>query len=291
MKKLLFTNLIFLLSLMTFAQKTVDAKEIIEKINKGQSITYSDVTIKGDLLFTNLDDFKKEKNGKEYKFVFSVKSDISFTNCIFEGKVEAYRYDEHERTLYDVDFYGNVVFNNCTFNKDAHFKYSLFEKKSEFNNSTFLEEALFKYSTFETFANFSKTNFKDIAVFKYSKFESNADFSNCVFEEESEFKYAKFENKVTFKYAVFKDDVTFKYVDFPEIDFSNIVFYDDADFKYAKFPEGVDFSETKFKRYADFKYAKFAAINIKGTKFEGSTDFKYTKVDGQDFIQVLLNNR
>ena len=116
MKRVLFLTLAFVFGISLFAQKTVDAKSIIDKLNKGESIELNNVTIQGDLIFANLEDKDiDKKNGKEKTITYHVRTDVVFNNCTFTGMVEAYRYDEGKKTLHTVEFEKKGIFTNCKF--------------------------------------------------------------------------------------------------------------------------------------------------------------------------------
>jgi uncharacterized protein YjbI with pentapeptide repeats len=236
----------------TLAQKTVDAKEIIDRINRKEAVSYQNVTITGDLDLTNLANRREVREGtwrgdsREYLSVVDVP--LSFKNCTFNGRFLAYRVDDQDgrrlkmsNTVYNADFTEAVTFEGCTFRDDAAFKYSHFSQRAIFAANTFQENALFKYSKFNNEANFGGSTFRDYADFKYTKFDESSSFQNVAFERYADFKYTKFDERV---------------------DFSQARFTSNADFKYTQLPRGTRFDNARFT---------------------GSTDFKYTTLDGRKF--------
>ncbi|AUD05483.1 pentapeptide repeat-containing protein [Spirosoma pollinicola] len=233
------------------AQSTVDAKDIIAKINRKESVSYQNATITGDLDLTDLANRRESREGgwgDSRQFLSVVEVPVTFKNCKFTGKFLAYRTEDSDRKLiktnnivYNADFREGVTIEGCTFEKDAAFKYSIFDQRAIFTNNTF----------------------KDIALFKYSKFRNAADFSGSTFRDYADFKYTKFDESSSFQKAAFEQY---------------------ADFKYTKYDERVDFGQARFNRNADFKYTHFPrGTNFDDTRFEGSTDFKYTTLDGRKF--------
>ena len=232
------------------AQKTVDAKEIIERINRKQTVSYQNATITGDLDLTNLANRREVREGnwrgeaQEYRSTVDVP--LTFRNCTFQGKVLAYQTDESRLTkttsrIYNADFTEAITIEGCTFEDDAAFKYSTFEQRTLFTDNTFREGALFKYAKFQNAADFGGSTFRDYADFKYTKFDESSAFRGVTFE-----RY--------------------------------------ADFKYTKFNEGVDFRQARFTETADFKYTKLPrGTTFADARFDGSTDFKYTTLDGRKF--------
>ena len=99
--------LLFLASTFSFAQKNIEASDIMKDIKEGKNISYQNVTIVGTLDFTFMDEAleklpSKRKNSwwgnstNEIKNYIEVK--ISFTNCTFKDDVLAYI--PHEDTGY-----------------------------------------------------------------------------------------------------------------------------------------------------------------------------------------------
>ena len=221
---------------------TVDAISIIYRLDAGEDVTYTNAIITGDLDFTKLSDREQEDKyrGNQQKWRMHVRNRLTFNGCTFKGKVLGYlsessNWNVMKNPLYNVDFHEPVVFKNCEFRKDAHFKYSRFYSQVSFAGSRFSNDALFKYT----------------------KFDEIPDFSATVYEEEANFKYTGFTRGVTFSGASFEDDANFKYTDFKRgIDFTNATFDGDADFKYANFGSEAKLDGVDFGRRADFKYAK-----------------------------------
>ena len=247
------TFLLFTLVAMApaLAQTTIDAKDIIARINRKESISYQNATITGDLDLTSLANRKEVKDGDwgdSRSYLSVVEVPLSFKNCTFKGKFLAYRTEDEDRKIlktnnivYNTDFTEAVTFENCRFDEDATFKYSNFSQRAIFTDDTFREVALFKYSKFRNSADFSGSTFHGYADFKYTKFDESSAFQNARFD-----RY--------------------------------------ADFKYTKFDEGVDFQKASFSGNTDFKYTKFPrGTNFDNASFSGFTDFKYTTLDGQKF--------
>ena len=255
MKRLsLFLSLVFLGTCALAAQNTIDASEIIARLDAGNDVELRGVTINGDLNFTEVADRERERNaewGNGENYRCHVRNQVSFVDCTFTGKVLGYfRVQEEGRRnrnwnnngpLYNADFHEGVVFRGCQFQGDVNFKYSRFYEGADFQESRFDERALFKYSKFDNAASFAGVEIDGESVFKYTQFPEGADFSQARFNG-------------------------------------------DAGFKYTQFPEGVDFSQATFRREANFKYAQFAeGSNFTGTDFGNDTDFKYAQLGGRKF--------
>lgn len=246
-------TLVFI-SVSSFAQSRVDAKDILKNIDEGKAISYRNAEIVGDLDLTSIQDKEADKNNRRSRnstktFWYHVRSPLTFVDCTFKGDVVAYYHDEWKNETHNAVFHDDVSFQGCEFQGKSAFKYSKFYEGADFSNTTYRKEALFKYTKFSTEVSFAGSHFADVANFKYTDFPRKADFAN----------------------ATFSDDAIFKYTDFPHgVSFKNTVFQGDADFKYSEFYEPFDFD---------------------GTEFEDSVDFKYTKLEGKSFTRYLLKNR
>ena len=238
------------LTISITAQRTINASDIMRDIKSGKDITYSNVTIVGNLDFTFMDEKlgklpKRRKrfwnNNTSNKIEELVTGKVSFKNCTFQDNVFAYIHDEDSGYTFVANFDDIAVFKNCVFK----------------------EMAMFKYSNFRTNADFSNSKFNGDSTFKYAEFKRDISFSNTVFDEESTFKYTKFYNNVSFAKAIFKESATFKY---------------------TQFKDGVSLNKTRFEEDLDFKYTKVRGkFDITGMHVEYDIDSKYANINGDKF--------
>ncbi|MFD3002252.1 pentapeptide repeat-containing protein [Pontibacter toksunensis] len=258
MRKVQVLFVLLLLPLLSFGQTRVDASEILQKINRGEAVSYKNAEITGDLDMTKLDNMKLKngKSGDTKEYISTVTAPITFVNCTFKGDVRAYFNPDNGVSgvmnntgeVYNTNFEKDVLFENCKFEQETAFKYSEFKNDASFVSSRFSEEALFKYT----------------------KFAKNVNFSNARFEDEANFKYVNFPKGISFAGATFEEE---------------------ANFKYAKFQEGVNFQKALFDGTANFKYAKISdTFNIKGADFRGGDDFKYTKLNDRSISLTSLQS-
>ena len=250
MKTLLTVLLLTATSLLPcWAQRTVDAKEILDKINQHQAISYENTIITGNLDLTELANKKRVSDnrwvdGEAYES--TVETPVTFRNCTFKGTFLAYKNLEPVRlkgngVLCVTHFQEAVTFENCTFERESEFKYSDFKQRALFTGSSFRKEANFKYAKFRAAVDFSDVRFGALA---------------------------------NFKYTAFKEDIAFRKARFEEY----------ADFKYTKFDEGVNFQNSRFDGMADFKYTHLPRnSSFEDTVFTGPADFKYATLDGRKF--------
>ena len=251
MKNLFFFIISILFVGSLSAQTTVDAKDILKDIEAGKAIKYENCAISGDLDFTILNEDESDrksskkdswvdrlfsKNGSSNEIVTKVEVPISFTNCTFKDDVIAYYHDDFDEITYNVNFYEDVNFTGCNFERGSQFKYVKFMRGSDFAKSIFEEEALFKYAAFNEKVSFAGSKFYDEANFKYTDFDEYVDFTDCLFDRDADFKYTAFPYGVSFKNAVFERFANFKYANFDEpTDLDGVDFRDDVDFKYTEY--------------------------------------------------------
>lgn len=245
MKKLL-TSSLFVLFIVNLglAQRVVNAKEIFDKVDRKQAVSYENVTVEGDLDFTSLSnrELVKEGNwGGSETYLATVQVPMAFRNCTFKGKFLGYRTEQRmgglvnvNSKLFNADFNESLTFENCTFDDVAAFKYSHLRQRATFTGCRFREGANFKYTQFKDASDFSNCAFRTYADFKYTNFGESTAFQNSRFDGIADFKYTKFGERVSFRSARF-DNV--------------------ADFKYTHLPNGSDFDNTVFDGPTDFKYA------------------------------------
>jgi hypothetical protein len=232
----------------TWAQSTtVDASEVVARINKGDAIAYKNTTIVGDLDLTELATKRQIKNcnwGSTEQFESIVTMPLLFDNCRFTGKFVACKYDEKigkNGTTFTANFQEPVTLTNCTFEGDAGFKYTKFQQLAVFSGSRFSGDVVFKYTKFLAAVDFNNTQFKKYADFKYARISESSSFQQVMFAQY-------------------------------------------ADFKYTQFDEPTDFQGTRFVNTADFKYTHFPrGTRFDNARFDGGTEFKYTTLDGQQF--------
>ncbi len=222
-----FTRTLFSYAFLLFltasavAQQKVEASDIMEALKKGNDITYKDVTVTGVLDFTFMDEKKEDlptrrrwwRNGGDNSVKETIMSKISFVNVTFEDDVLAYYHDDRSEYTFTADFEKDVEFQNCKFNRNAMFKYSVFEHLAIFANSSFNEESTFKYAEFEDKADFSQTFFDEDAIFKYTKFRDGANFNSAKFDRSLDMKYTKVRGDLDLKDLDVRWDIITKYAE------------------------------------------------------------------------------
>lgn len=257
MKNLITTLLFTLLFASTFAQRTINASDIMRDIKNGKTISITNATIEGVLDFTFMEDalpnLPKRKrwwsNGGSNTIEKQISNLISFTNCKFRDNVLAYIPHKESGYTFIANFEDNVSFKNCVFKR----------------------KAMFKYSEFEGDAYFSESKFLDDTTFKYAEFKERSSFKNTLFDEPATFKNADFDQFVSFANAIFKETATFKY---------------------TKFNNGVSFNSTKFNEDLIIKYTKVSGnFDITNMEVEYSIDSKYATINGKKFNKYLFKSR
>lgn len=203
------------------AQNTVDANEIIAAIKAGKDVSYENVTVKGALDFTFMDEKKEDlptrrrwwRDGGDNTVNEWIESRVSFKNVTFEDDVIAYYHDNRSEYTFTADFEKEVTFENCTFERNAMFKYSTFWENASFAGSKFNDDNTFKYAEFERSADFSNTYFDDDAIFKYTEFRDGANFTAAKFDGSLDMKYTKIRGDFESKGMNVRWDLITKYAE------------------------------------------------------------------------------
>ena len=115
--------------------KSYRSRKNISSINRGESVKITNAKIKGNLAFIDVEDKKGTNNGifgDSDTYECHVNVALHFKNCTFKDDVTGYLHEEGIDELCNAMFHEDVVFENCTFNGAALFKYSEFDKKSVF---------------------------------------------------------------------------------------------------------------------------------------------------------------
>lgn len=212
----------FLVTSVGFAQKTVNASDIMKDMKKGKDISYTNVTIVGDLDFTYMDEKlvdlptrkknKRWENGGNNTVKHYIKSKVSFVNCTFEDNVLAYIPDsENSGYTFIANFKDDAIFKGCTFERKAMFKFSKFDERASFEGANFEDDTTFKYSEFHNNVSFAKAVFKETATFKYTKFKDGVSFNNTDFQEDLNIKYTNVRGEFDVKGMKVAYDINSKY--------------------------------------------------------------------------------
>jgi len=207
-----------IISQQSYAQISIRASKIMDDIKDGKDITYSNMTIEGDLDFT----YMAEKDGNLGSHRWwngtntvneQIDVEISFVNCTFEDDVLAYIHVERTGYTFTADFEREVTFKNCNFRGDAMFKYSQFDREVTFEGSKFNRKNSFKYAEFDERANFADTMFDDDANFKYTEFDDGVSFNGVEFRESLNIKYLDVRGDFDIDGMEVADDIDAKYTE------------------------------------------------------------------------------
>jgi hypothetical protein len=280
--------------------KPILASDILNEIQKGESVEYDHCIIKGDLrlpqyLMSSNKSYLPKKHVELPPIIFSgpdisfelynasleatlIVSSIKIRDSVIEGYVDLGR----SIFLNSVDFQ-NTQFRNATslknswFYGDVNFKSSQFILGTSFFRCTFEGITIFSGAWFEgdtifegsQFNNPSHTTFRDCQFkgdvdFMASQFEGVPDFSGCQFNEDSEFSGSWFNNRVYFKDAKFNGMTRF----------SGANFNNSAEFVESTFNGNAIFLGSRFNQTANFYKSHFdQAATFYGTSFKGDAIF------------------
>jgi len=268
----------------------IPASEILNKIQKGLDVEYSNVVVKGDLNIDNLDLPKQNIERTEFqKTILTqpevaklVKSKIRITASKIEGLV-AFDNIIFEK---DIDFWAskfgrNADFSGSQFSGNTKFEESQFNGIVQFNGSQFNGDAHFDSSKFSKFASFLGSQFKSFVYFIKAQFCEDANFGNSQFSVLADFSRSQFNGIAYFDNSRFSDAEFSS--QFNQDAFFNRSFFINAGFR-SQFNGIVDFTNCTFQEFANFTGAKFIEdAFFNKTKFLGTALFIGAAFNG-DFI-------
>ncbi|MEZ4959928.1 MAG: pentapeptide repeat-containing protein [Saprospiraceae bacterium] len=150
-KRLVFAWLAFGCSMGAFAQNTISAAAILEKINRVEKVELDGAIITGDLDFTQLD--KKYKGGSYgvrhgfvKEFYTKLQAPLILKNCTLQGAIITRSDQQTPGVLKEnfVAFDEEVVFENCRFEETATFEQLTFYQGLTIRNCTFKDDLVFE---------------------------------------------------------------------------------------------------------------------------------------------------
>lgn len=251
--KALYVLSILFLPLLAFSQNTIEAGEIVNKLNKGEKVELRNMRISGTLDLTGLQNLeakpvKKSEAGNDYhgpKFYASrVNSELLFTDCRFEGEIIAFRQPFND-TIYEADFAQSIRFERCTFEKEVTFRHSWLEKEASFTKCRFLAGTDFRHTYFAGKTSFKETVFGGPIDYRHTQFEEQAIFEKASFQTPAEFTHTEFRQGVGFEGASFRDSAIFRHAQFGgKVSFIGARFNRSADLEHAEIEEKKGLIET-----------------------------------------------
>jgi uncharacterized protein YjbI with pentapeptide repeats len=215
-QKLLLCPLLPLLVVLAApAQTRVESREIIEKINRGEPVSYRNAQIVGDLDLTALANQQAEpgsSSGQTF-YVNTVQTSLQFTGCSFAGAVIATRQPGHTQIFY-TKFAGDARFQNCTFKGENNFRHAVFASGATFEGSRFGAGTDFRHTEFTQSPSFRGTAFGGEVEFRHTTFRESPDFTKAVFGRGADFRHVEFPGGVRFEHAVFEAPADFNHAEF-----------------------------------------------------------------------------
>ena len=265
--------------------REVPASEILEKIQAGEDVNYTNVRVTGEFDLSKIKlktipierwqmDFERYGLEEELKIV---ESKVSIKDSIFEN--------------------------------DVNFSNTLIKKSLNFQGTSFLGLADYIGADFSSDVDFESASFSYIAYFRYANFSGDADFSRANFNGRFyDFQFARFNKGVNFIDAsfggFFDTDIHFNDAVFYDItNFYNATFYGDIYFKRTEFFGQTSFGSVNFNGHAYFWETSFSGITyfwlanfydvpeFRDVRFNDETFFKYTNfTDGVDFERTVFSD-
>ena len=296
----------------------IPAKEILEKIQKGEHVAYDGVLINGDLDLsklhlptqhveprilglTELDLFNEAQLIVSPIQIINAKINgvLSFRNIISKKSIDF----SGSKFIGDADFSGSQFLEVTEFSKsqfcgDANFSESRFSGEANFSGSRFSGDAVFIGSRFRGNADFRNTHFARDAVFGMSQFNGDANFSKSQFIGYADFIQSNFNGETRFSESKFSKVIDFFKSQFiGDTYFVGSQFNEDAYFRESQFSGLANFGESRFGRDVLFEGVNFKEIGqfyliraIFGRIYVKYMDIKYAlSWDNEVYLSLIEN--
>ena len=234
-------------------QKTIEASEIISKINSDQPVSYDNIVLLGYLDLSNLDG--------------PISQPFKITNSTI---VQPANFEE-------VIFLDLLDLRGTTFKNQTNFARTVFQGDTAFGGTTFSGDTDFRFAQFSRSVLFSKARFEGLVSFSNAQFDGNANFEGSAFEDDAKFDLVRFSRPVTFMGATFSKDLSF----------TNSLLTSTSVFMNANFKDNASFAGTRFASDVIFRSSRFSKNSIFGlTTFGGFSDFANVDFQEDAFFAV-----
>lgn len=234
-------------------RKEYNSSNIIEMLNAGRHVYLDSCVIWGDLDFTTTKD--KNRITDHITNVF-IRSSLTFTNCVFMGKVSAY----DEKTPAITTFSKNVSFVTCDFRDVVDFRESIIEGNAFFTGTVFREISRWQNTCFKhRTVYFNETNFEGDAFFQNAIFPGDANFMHARFNQSAIFQKVKTGGMFSAGNMTIGQYADFSYAKMESAIFNYSVFEGNADFSYTGFTDRVEFNNVEWRGNTSFDNAWIVA--------------------------------
>jgi uncharacterized protein YjbI with pentapeptide repeats len=241
-------------SATTATRDRIAATNILSQLKNGKPVSLENMTIDGDLDFTSLPASREtETISRAY-----ITGPVFFRNCIFAGKVLAFREDKTKITVCRFD--RNLTFSECTF----------------------MGETNWQGMSIAGLANFSRSHFNQLVSFENVRFGAEAFFDDTIFAQEARFQQAVFAKRANFWHSVWAGVVYFQ----------GAIFREDTQFNLAEFRANLDFSLCTTDGQLNFNYAQFTGKSIfDNCRFHGVVDFNNATLPEATLRDVIFDTK
>jgi len=272
----------------------VEAREILERIERGEPIIYDHVAIAGDIDLSRLDlpFVHNQRSRDESALAHVIASRIEIRNSEFLGKVNFVNSIFRE----PLDLSGSTLrreasFKGSSFEGGARFEGTSFFRYASFRDAAFSKEAKFQEASFSAIANFGRALFTCPASFLSARFsELCANFLETSFQKDADWTGSEFSGTVNFNLASFKGSTSFWNAKFlAEASFQGAMFAGYASFQGALISGNADFRATSFYEDLNIEFAQFQgdAVFI-GTSISGDATFFRSRFADVSFKEATI---
>ena len=272
----------------------VEAREILERIEKGEPVIYEHVAIAGDVDISKLElpIVHSQRSQDKSQVAHIVASRIEIRNSDFQGKVNlANTIFREPLDLGGSTFCQEASFKGSTFEDGARFEGTSFRRYASFRDAGFLKEARFQEASFSAIANFGKALFDCPAIFVSATFsELCANFLEASFLRDADWTGARFSGTANFNLVSFNGSTSFwKSYFHAEASFQGAKFAGYASFQGALISGNADFRATNFNEELNMEFALFRMDAIfLGTCISGTANFFRAQFSDVNFQEATI---
>jgi hypothetical protein len=281
-------------------RKVVNASEILEKIERGVPVNYTDKIIEGDIDIGDLklpevriarspDEIKYEGLSENLRVVHSpliiqgclIKGDMNLSNALIQEPASFYNNTIFGKANFQgSQFNGSADFWDAQFNQSAYFSYAQFDQSAYFSDAQFDQSAYFSDAQFDQSADFSYAQFDQSADFSYAQFNQSADFWDAQFNQSADFWDAQFNQSAYFNYAQFNQSAYFSYAQFNQY----------ASFLGAQFDQSAYFWRAHFGKDALFDWSNLKSADFNQTAISGGLSLKGSQIDSLNLKDAEISD-
>jgi uncharacterized protein YjbI with pentapeptide repeats len=276
----------------------VRAEELLQSIQRGQTVDLVGVVVVGDVLLDQLPLGNVPSShqlpalmgellaSRGVKAVRVVSQAISIRDSRIDGVIatrlkEGYLLIRGPVTMAGTTFAGMVDLSRTIFSEDVNFSDAVFQREGLFLHTVFNRPARFERVAFGVHTRFHRARFGETVTFEGARFNGLAEFLEVAFGKDANLSRTSFKMGTGFSGAQFTGHV----------DFSEALFEREVFFLFSRFAGNAHFARTTFRGAADFSDAEFRGMDdFSHASFTVDPVFKRTRLSASSPARVSIQD-